>query len=83
MLRAYHKVKHVQGTHYKRPIVVFRKVRFEAQVGLRLKLALVLVIVKYFESFPGLENHNNTSDANPQIFKTDLMLTLQLDYDCL
>lgn len=54
-----------------------------AQVELRLKLALILVVVKYFESFPGLENHNHTLDASPQIFTTDLTLTLQIDYGCL
>lgn len=63
-------------------LLFLERLGLRAQVGLRLKLALILVIVKYFESFPGLENHNHTLDASPQIFKTNLTLTLQLDYEC-
>lgn len=42
MLRTYHRAKHVQGTQYKRPIVVFRKVRFEGSGWVEVEIGFNL-----------------------------------------
>lgn len=49
-------------------------------MGLNLDLALVLVQMKYLESFQSLSNYNHMLDATPLVSKLDLTLTLQLDY---